>query len=134
METIKLECFNCEGDGKNDGTYPECNEPASACCGGCYVKYECETCNGSGELYPKNEEIEDYFLMVIAYGKMLKGFSESLIEINKMQNLVSEDAFMEMELLLDGGHKDGQLILKEQIQRINKHLVILMDIIKREYE
>ena len=62
MENIKLECFNCEGDGEHDGTYPECNEPASACCGGCYVKYECETCNGSGELYPKNDEIEDIII------------------------------------------------------------------------
>ena len=41
-------CDYCDGD-----TYVEvedCNMPASACCGGCTRRVECDECEGSGEM------------------------------------------------------------------------------------
>lgn len=50
-------CEDCDGQG-----YvmigPDCDLPASMCCGGCYKKVECDKCNGKG--YEKQEtENED---------------------------------------------------------------------------
>ena len=50
------ECNECYGA----GTYemgPECDKPASMCCGGCYVTVKCDRCNGSGKVieYPFEE-------------------------------------------------------------------------------
>lgn len=41
-------CEECDGDGYLE-VGPQCMKPASECCGGCYVKVECEECNGKGE-------------------------------------------------------------------------------------
>jgi RecJ-like exonuclease len=50
-------CNECDGQG-----YvmigPQCDLPASMCCGGCFKKVECDKCNGKG--YEKQEtENED---------------------------------------------------------------------------
>ncbi len=46
-------CEDCYGQG-----YvmigPDCDRPASMCCGGCYKKVECDKCNGKG--YEKQEQ------------------------------------------------------------------------------
>lgn len=52
----EIECSECEGEGYNE-IGPECNQPASNCCGGCYVKQQCEACDGSGSI--ENENFEE---------------------------------------------------------------------------
>jgi len=47
--TLTEECKECSGEGYNE-VGPECNKPASMCCGGCYKRIECDNCGGSGEL------------------------------------------------------------------------------------
>ena len=58
---VEIECTDCNGKGwYNDG--PNCFEPASSCCGGCYVEVECGLCNGSGLCYEEiEEEYEDEY-------------------------------------------------------------------------
>jgi hypothetical protein len=43
-------CEECNGDGHYD-VGPECDKPASMCCGGCYENVECSICLGTGEIY-----------------------------------------------------------------------------------
>lgn len=43
-----MECKECFGSGYYE-MGPECDKLASMCCGGCYKKVKCETCNGTGE-------------------------------------------------------------------------------------
>lgn len=50
-----VECDDCYGSGSYD-IGPECNSPASECCGGCYRTVECETCNGSGEILIEEDD------------------------------------------------------------------------------
>jgi len=41
-------CSECYGNGYVD-VGPECDKPASMCCGGCYRKEKCDNCNGTGK-------------------------------------------------------------------------------------
>lgn len=41
-------CEMCVGHGWVE-VGPECDKPASMCCGGCYRKEKCDECNGSGK-------------------------------------------------------------------------------------
>ena len=43
-------CEECDGEGYYD-VGPECDKPASMCCGGCYENVECSICLGTGEIY-----------------------------------------------------------------------------------
>jgi hypothetical protein len=45
-------CEECSGQGYVE-IGPDCDLPASMCCGGCYKKVKCETCKGKG--YEKQE-------------------------------------------------------------------------------
>lgn len=47
-------CKDCDGEG-TISIGPNCNYPASMCCGGCYDDIECDSCNGRGEI----EDIDD---------------------------------------------------------------------------
>ena len=134
MKDTTIECFECGGEGEYEGTYPECSKPASHCCGGCYKKYECETCQGTGELYPKDEDHHDYFLMVKAYESMLNGFKLTLKQLKEFQSTVCEDAFREMEFLLDHKYNDEKKLLTTQISRIEKHMQIILNEIKKSYD
>jgi len=50
-------CNECSGQGYVE-IGPDCDRPASMCCGGCFKKVECNECNGKG--YEKQEtENED---------------------------------------------------------------------------
>jgi len=45
----RLECPTCHGEGTI--TYgPECSQPASQCCGGCYFEEGCRDCYCSGHI------------------------------------------------------------------------------------
>lgn len=46
---IEIECENCESEGYNE-IGPDCFQPASNCCGGCFERIECENCEGSGTI------------------------------------------------------------------------------------
>ena len=48
--TLNEECKECSGEGYYE-VGPDCNKPASMCCGGCYKRFECDNCGGSGEFY-----------------------------------------------------------------------------------
>lgn len=50
-------CEECSGLGYVE-IGPECDKPASMCCGGCYVKVECEKCEGNGYKKENQEEQE----------------------------------------------------------------------------
>jgi hypothetical protein len=47
-------CEECSGQGYVE-IGPDCDRPASMCCGGCYKKVKCETCKGKG--YEENKYI-----------------------------------------------------------------------------
>lgn len=46
MECNEKECPDCDGEGFHE-IGPECSQPASNCCGGCYTRRECNTCDGA---------------------------------------------------------------------------------------
>ena len=52
------ECSECYGEGTIESG-PECSMPASMCCGGCTVIYQCETCKGTGYEEYEDEEYEE---------------------------------------------------------------------------
>lgn len=62
METIKLECPECHGQGLNE-FFVGCSKPASECCGGCTVEYKCEDCDGNGSI--EVEAHDDYMERLI---------------------------------------------------------------------
>lgn len=47
--TINIDCNDCSGDGYHEEG-PECSQPASNCCGGCYKEVQCKQCAGTGKL------------------------------------------------------------------------------------
>jgi len=51
-------CEDCYGQG-HVMIGPECDLPASMCCGGCYKKVECDKCNGKGYEKQEQQETED---------------------------------------------------------------------------
>jgi hypothetical protein len=58
METKMKECPDCEGEGKlYEDTSRQCTTPRSECCGGCGYYYDCQSCNGTGEI----EDEDDIF-------------------------------------------------------------------------
>ena len=137
MDWKTIECFECDGTGEIDGTLPECSKPASACCGGCYVSYTCNLCDGTGNLYADDTEdleLYDYFLMLDAYEKMSVGYKKTLKDFNEMIKGVSENGLLEMELLLDNTHKVQLGLIKDQLKRIEKHTEILQNEIRKQYE
>jgi hypothetical protein len=54
---IKIDCEECYGNGTYD-VGPECYQPASSCCGGCYKTYQCEDCDGNGYVWIDEDEEE----------------------------------------------------------------------------
>ena len=52
---IEFECPECEGNGWTE-IGPECNSPASQCCGGCYQKTICTSCDGGDIIVEFDEE------------------------------------------------------------------------------
>lgn len=46
---VTLDCSNCDGGGVVS-IGPECDKPASMCCGGCFVDEACEDCDGIGKV------------------------------------------------------------------------------------
>jgi DnaJ-class molecular chaperone len=60
METKMKDCPDCEGEGeKYEDTSRECTSPRSECCGGCGHYYDCETCNGTGEVEDEDKTEEN---------------------------------------------------------------------------
>jgi hypothetical protein len=55
---VPLECEECNGSGK---TCECCNEPEDycRCCSGCGQIYDCNTCDGSGEIDVEEEDETD---------------------------------------------------------------------------
>ena len=41
--TLWVDCPDCDGNGFTERG-PECSQPASSCCGGCYVREACNVC------------------------------------------------------------------------------------------
>jgi hypothetical protein len=56
-----MECKECFGSGQYE-IGPECDKPASMCCGGCYKKVKCEKCNGTG-IIKMNTPIDEIYRM-----------------------------------------------------------------------
>ena len=46
---IMRTCNECDGRGYVE-VGPECDRPASMCCGGCYSKEKCDECDGTGKV------------------------------------------------------------------------------------
>ncbi len=137
MNWKTIQCFECDGTGISEGTTPECNQPPSACCGGCYEKYDCNLCEGTGNLYADEEEdmeLYDFFLMLDAYEKMTVGYNKTLKDYKEMIKGVSENGLLEMELLLDNDHKVQLGLIRDQLKRIAKHTEILQNEIRKQYE
>ena len=58
MKTTMKDCPDCEGEGKlYEDTSRQCTTWRSECCGGCGYYYQCNTCNGTGEI----EDEDDIF-------------------------------------------------------------------------
>lgn len=53
-----IECPDCNGDGERyEDTSRQCTKtPWQECCGGCGYYYDCENCNGTGEVEEEDEE------------------------------------------------------------------------------
>lgn len=51
---VTTNCIECDGDGSYE-VGPQCDKPASMCCGGCYVTERCEYCSGSGRVTTRLE-------------------------------------------------------------------------------
>lgn len=47
METFKIKCWNCKGEGGME-VPEECCRPAQHCCGGCTETVKCSICDGEG--------------------------------------------------------------------------------------
>lgn len=50
-----MECKKCNAVGYYE-SQPECDRPASMCCGGCVCEVECEVCEGKGYLVPDYDD------------------------------------------------------------------------------
>ena len=83
-----MECKECFGSGYYE-IGPECDKPASMCCGGCYKKVKCEKCNGTG-MNDLNTPIDEIYKMW--YSKDHKDFDRWFVTNRKR---LSEE-FMEM--------------------------------------
>lgn len=57
-----MECEECFGSGYYE-IGPECDRPASMCCGGCYKKVKCEKCNGTGKLNYMKTPVDEIYKM-----------------------------------------------------------------------
>ena len=134
MEHKEIECFECDGQGQIEGSTPVCFKPASQCCGGCYPLYECKLCQGRGTLFSINEEVEDIFLMLEGYEKMIVGYEKTLSDFKKMIRGVSENGLLEMELMLDETHEMQLEIIRHQLKRIKHHKEVLRNEIRKQYE
>lgn len=53
-----IDCPDCDGEGSVE-VGPECNRPASQCCGGCYKDAQCGTCEGEKQIENPHFEEED---------------------------------------------------------------------------
>lgn len=56
---IEVKCPECDGEGFHE-IGPECNSPASQCCGGCYHFVTCTSCDGGAIIleFEEDETIE----------------------------------------------------------------------------
>lgn len=129
-----IECFECNGNGYVDSTYPVCSKPASECCGGCYESVECEYCVGSGEIHPVDEEMNDDIMMVNSYSNMLKDLKALKKELNTISVTCSEDASSMMNLMLNPQYEEDLKGLFNQINRIENHQEMLINNIKEGIE
>ena len=60
VETAIVECDKCEGAGNYETM--NCHNQSNECCGGCYIKKECDECDTSGKI-----EMEIFELIDIEY-------------------------------------------------------------------
>lgn len=129
-----IECFECGGDGTYYSTYPNCSKPATECCGGCYDLLECDYCEGTGEIHPINDEMQDEIMMLNSYEKMLKSLKELKHELKMIENESSEDAIATMELCFSSNYQNDLKSLDDQINRIDIHRGILENSISNEID
>jgi hypothetical protein len=55
-----MKCSNCDGDGTL--TVMNCHNHSNECCGGCYKEIECGDCQGTGNVFPEDEDEFEYEL------------------------------------------------------------------------
>lgn len=60
-----MECKECFGYGKYD-VGPDCDLPASMCCGGCYKTVECKKCNGTGKIEEMKNPVDEIYKMWVS--------------------------------------------------------------------
>ncbi len=121
----ELECFDCFGNGQIEGGNPICNKPHSICCGGCDSNFTCPTCLGQGTIESEDEITKDYFEILKAYKTIISGLKTALLEVDRLNKKISEDAALEMELLLNHEYQEEKSNIKRQMKRIEKHTEIL---------
>jgi hypothetical protein len=117
-----IECFECAGSGEVESTSPICFKPASECCGGCYEKYTCKYCEGSGEIHPLDEEMNDNIMMLKSYYQMLVNFHVTQNELKKFELQMSEDALATYNLMVNKRYAEDLFNLQDQIKRIDLHV------------
>ena len=54
-----MECENCNGKGIVDVL--SCSTSAQDCCGGCTKEYDCNECNGTGEIDDSTSDEENEY-------------------------------------------------------------------------
>jgi len=74
------DCRVCDGDGYHE-IGPDCNRPASDCCGGCYKTVVCSNCSGTGRV---SYHFRDYQLCDIIEGIYRENTVESVILVNQI--------------------------------------------------
>jgi len=48
IETAIVDCTNCDGEGEYD--IMNCHNQSNECCGGCFIKTDCDDCDASGKI------------------------------------------------------------------------------------
>ncbi len=119
---LYIECFECGGSGEVESTSPICFKTASECCGGCYEKYTCKYCEGSGEIHPLDEEMNDNIMMLKSYYQMLDSFEIMQKELNSWKVQFSEDAIATYNMMANKRYAEDLVNLKNQIKRIDLHV------------
>ena len=66
---IEVQCPECKGEGYHE-VGPECDRPASMCCGGCYTRQLCEECDGGEVTLTFTEEEAVGLIEDIIYGNI----------------------------------------------------------------
>ena len=107
-----MKCKTCNGTGRRYHQ-PECNKPASQCCGGCAELSACNICEGFGYLVPEYDDefshqldilIERFKIRVIIFkGHVTNYLKVGNVELSdKYANRVEtcENAILRLETVL----------------------------------